>query len=68
MKKSDYRKARSTSEQIAAVSPGTKHHKRLWGATENYFKLLNSEAAAEENDIARNLMSAAEDLDFGKEF
>ncbi len=68
MKKSDSRKARSTSEQVAAVSLGTKHRKRLSKAAESYFKSLNSEAAAEENDIARNLMSAAEDLDFGKEF
>ncbi len=68
MKKSDSRKARSTSERVAAASPGTKHRKRLSEATENYFKSLNSEAAAEENDIARNLMSAAEDLDFGKSF
>jgi hypothetical protein len=60
---SDSRELRSTSEQVVAVSPRTKNSKRLANATENYFKSLTSEAAAEENAIARTLRFTANGLD-----
>ena len=62
MKKAHSNKSRPPVGHSAATSRKAKNRKRLAKATEEYFKTLSAEAAAEENEIAQSLSFTAECL------